>query len=108
MTIRTVAMVVGVIGGFYGLIAGFFGGIFTALAISNSSGLAGILYLLLAVAAPILGLVGAGMVTKKPLFGSSLMAVGGVGMLLVHLFGIVPALFFLAGALLGVIGKYQS
>ncbi|MGF1479048.1 MAG: hypothetical protein ACFB4I_06105 [Cyanophyceae cyanobacterium] len=108
MNIKTVAMAVGIIGGFYGLIAGFVGGTIGALVLSEASGFGGILYGLLALAAPIVGLVGAGMVNKKPLFGSSLMAIGGIGMFLVHIFGIFPALFFLAGAILGVIGKYQS
>ena len=109
MNIKAVAMAVGIIGGFYGLIVGFFGGIIGgAIALSDASGLRGILYGLLALAAPIVGLVGAGMVNKKPLFGSSLMAIGGIGMLLVPILGIFPALFFLAGAIIGVIGKYQS
>ncbi|MGB3296393.1 MAG: hypothetical protein WBB01_25690 [Phormidesmis sp.] len=104
MNVRTVAMVIGIIGGFYGLIVGLLGG-FIAL---TASGLAGTLYGLLTLAAPIVGLVGAGTVVKKPLLGSGLMAIGGVGVFLFPIVGIVPAFFFLVGAILGVIGKYQS
>jgi hypothetical protein len=102
MKLTTAAMVVGIIGGVYGLIAGFIGG-----AISASVTGRGLVWLL-ALAAPIIGVVGAGIVKKKPLIGSALMAVGAVGMIFANFFGIVPAALFLVGAILGAIGKFQS
>ena len=114
MNVLTVAMVVGIIGGVSGLIIGFFGGIASLLAVASlftgeadAATLVATFSSLLVLAAPIIGLVGAGMVKRKPFFGSSLMAVGGIVMLFT-IIGWFPAICLLAGAILGVIGKYQS
>jgi hypothetical protein len=118
MVLRTVAMVLGIIGGVYGLMVGFIGGGITAAFLSSSSN-ASLIYsgiaLLLALAPPIIGVVGAAIVRNKPLLGSSLMGVssivmGALGIITFPLgFALVPpAAFFLVGAILGVIGKFQS
>jgi hypothetical protein len=72
MVLRTVAMVLGIIGGVYGLIGG---SIITAF-ISSSSNISLIykgIALLLALIPPITGVMGAAIVRNKPLLGSSLM-----------------------------------
>lgn len=102
MKLTTAAMIVGIIGGVYGLIGGLIGGGISAYLTGRA------VVWLLALAAPIIGLVGAGLVKNKPLIGSGLMAIGGVGMIFANLFGIVPAALFIVGAILGAIGKYQS
>ena len=114
MNVLTVAMVVGIIGGVYGLVIGFFGGIASLFAVANlftgkaePATLIGVFSGLLVLAAPIAGLVGAGMVKRKPFTGSGLMAVGGIVMLFT-IIGIGPAIFLLGGAIVGIIGKYQS
>lgn len=109
MNVKTVAMVVGIIGGVYAIIPAILAGTLFGAAIANSSGFLGLLYGLLTVAAPITGLVGAGIVRKKPLIGSSLMALGGVGMIVfTNVFGLLQSAFFFVGAILGLIGKFQS
>lgn len=114
MNVLTVAMVVGIIGGVSGLIIGFWGGIASLLGIiglfTGESDPATFVFTfssLLVLAAPIAGLVGAGMVKRKPFIGSGLMAAGGIVMLFT-IIGIGPAIFLLGGAIVGVIGKYQS
>jgi hypothetical protein len=120
MVIRTLAMVAGIIGGVYGLIVGLLGAYIIAWFLSSISLIYSGLGLLLALAPPITGLVGAGIVRKQPLMGSGLMAVAGVmifaGSFLVgSFFGspssqvlVLPASLFLVGAILGVIGKFLS
>lgn len=110
MNVRKVAMVVGIIGGVYAILPAILTGTLIGAAIAvSSSGFLGLLYGLLTVAAPIAGLVGAGIVRKKPLIGSSLMALGGVGMIVfTNVFGFFQSAFFFVGAILGIIGKYQS
>lgn len=128
MVLKTIAMVVGIIGGVYGLIAGLIGvAIFVPLLFVSTSTsiiykvLPWLLALLLALAPPITGVVGAGIVRSKPLIGSGLMAAAGivmifilltvasVGVLLPMLFFLIPpASLFLVGAILGVIGKFWS
>ena len=114
MNVLTVAMVVGIIGGVYGFYLSLFGGIVSLAGISSlfaGKGDAAILTLtfssLLVLVAPIIGLVGAGVVTRKPFTGSGLMAISSIIMFF-SVIGIPPAIFLLMGAILGVIGKYQS
>lgn len=114
MNILTIAMIVGIIGGVYGFYLSLFGGIVSLAGISSlftGEGDAATLALtfssLLVLSAPIIGLVGAGMMTRKPFIGSGLMAVSCIIMFLTVI-GIPPAIFLLMGAVLGVIGKYQS
>jgi hypothetical protein len=117
MVLRTVAMVLGIIGGVYGLIMGLIGGGITAAFLSSSSN-ASLIYsaiaLLLGLAPPIIGVVGAAIVRNKPLLGSSLMGVssivmGTLGFIFPLAFVLAPpAAFFLVGAILGAIGKFQS
>ena len=114
MVLRTVAMVLGIIGGVYGLIGG---SIITAF-ISSSSNISLIykgIALLLALIPPITGVMGAAIVRNKPLLGSSLMGgsgivMGALGFIALPIgFPLVPpAAFFLVGAILGVSGKVQS
>lgn len=115
MVLRTVAMVLGIIGGVCGLMVG--GGITVAFlpSPSNTSLIYSGIFLLLALAPPIVGVVGATIVRNKPLLGSSLMggsgiAMGALGFISFPL-GIpftFPASFFLVGAILGASGKFQS
>jgi hypothetical protein len=116
MVLRTVAMVLGIIGGVYGLMVGLIGGgITAALLSSNASLIYSGIALLLALAPPIIGVVGAALVRNKPLLGSSLM---GVSSIVMGALGIItfplgsalvpPAALFLAGAIVGAIGKFQS
>jgi vacuolar-type H+-ATPase subunit I/STV1 len=120
MVIRTVAMVAGIIGGVYGLIVGLLGAYIIGWFLSSTSLIYSGLGLLLALAPPITGLVGAGIVRKEPLMGSGLMAVAGVmsfagSFLAGSFFGppssqvlVLPASLFLVAAILGVIGKFLS
>lgn len=75
------------------------------------------------IAPPIIGTMGAGFVRNKPLVGGSLMAIGGIVMILLGVtalsrfgtltapFGfasVPPASFFIIGAVLGVMGRFQN
>lgn len=115
MVIRTVAMVAGIIGGVYGLIVGLLGAYIIAWSLGSIPLIYSGLGLLLALAPPITGLVGAGIVRNEPLIGSGLMAVAGVIIFSAIFLGplssqplILPASLFLVGAILGVIGKFLS
>jgi len=121
MVLRTVAMVLGIIGGVYGLMVGLIGGGGITAAFLSSSSSTSLLYsgiallIVLALAAPIIGVMGAAIVRNKPLLGSNLMGgsgivMGALGLIIFPLsFPLVPpAAFFLVGAILGVIGKFQS
>ena len=109
MDFREAATGVGIIGGSVGLIAVLHEG-FIAPTASDT------LYGLVVLVAPIVGLAGAGAVAIEPLLGSGLMAVSGVGGFLalgelgVHMpiDSIVSAFILLVGAVLGIIGKFQS
>jgi hypothetical protein len=119
MVLRTVAMVLGIIGGVYGLMMGLIGGGITAALLYSSNNASVILIysgiaLLLGLAPPIIGVVGAAIVRNRPLLGSSLMGVssilmGALGFMFPLGFVLAPpVVFFLVGAILGVIGKFQS
>ena len=84
MFLKTVAMVLGIIGGVSSLMAGFFLVVLsTAILLSSDTALiykitySGLI-VLLAIAPPIIGVVGAAIVRNKPVLGSSLMALSGV------------------------------
>ncbi len=115
MVLRTVAMVLGIIGGVYGLMVGLIGGGIVAALVSNASLSYSGIALLLALVPPIIGVVGAAIVRNKALLGSSLMGVSGIVLAAVVIitfpFGVAlvpPAALFIAGAIVGAIGKFQS
>jgi hypothetical protein len=115
MVLKTVAMVLGIIGGVYGLITGLIGGGIVATLLSNASLSYSGIALLLALVPPIIGLVGAAIVRNKTLLGSTLMGISGIVLaaLVIITFPlgfifVLPAALFLAGAIVGVIGKFQS
>ena len=128
MVLRTVAMVLGIIGGVYGLMVGLIGGGITAALLTSNTSLTSktsltsntsLIYsgiaLLLALTPPIIGVVGAAIVRNKALLGSSLMGVSGIVMgvlgFITFPFGFAllpPAALFLTGAIVGAIGKFQS
>ncbi|HEY9666858.1 MAG TPA: hypothetical protein V6C91_08630, partial [Coleofasciculaceae cyanobacterium] len=78
MVLRTVAMVLGIIGGVYGLMVGLIGGGIVAALFSNASLIYSGIALLLALIPPIIGVVGAAIVRNKALLGSSLMGISGI------------------------------
>lgn len=80
-------MVLGIIGGVSSLMAGFFLVVLgTAILLSSETALiykitySGLI-VLLAIAPPIISVIGAGIVRNKPLLGSSLMALGSVAII---------------------------
>jgi hypothetical protein len=115
MVLKTVAMVLGIIGGVYGLMTGLIGGGIVAALLSNASLSYSGIALFFALVPPIVGIVGAAIVRKKTLLGSTLMGISGIVLVALviitfHLgfIFIFPTALFIAGAIVGVIGKYQS
>jgi hypothetical protein len=110
MVLKTVAMVLGIIGGVYGLIGGIVATLLSS-AFLNHSGVV----LFLALVLSIVGIVGAAIVRNKTLLGSTLMGISSIVLAALFIITfpsgftlIFSAALFLTGAIVGVIGKFQS
>lgn len=110
-------MVMGIIGGVYALMVGLIGANRIVADLSSnsySSVIYGSMGLLLVLAPPIIGLVGAAIVRNQARIGSSLMGVSGIIMVVLTIifprgYILVPsATLFVAGTIVGAIGKSQS
>ena len=98
------ALVLGIIGGLVALLYGVFG-----YGLGSLTGDGGAKFL--SIGLPIAALVGAGMVTAKPVIGATLMAIAAMGFVLIlgfNFFSLIPVVLLGLGALLGFLGSQES
>ena len=102
------AMVVGIIGGVFGLLIGLFGYVLGGALSSVASD--AIIYQIISMAIPVAGIVGASIVRHHTGYGGSLMAISGIGMLLLfgfNFFTMIPIILTGAGSALAFFALWQ-
>ena len=105
---RTIELVLGIIGGFFGLVGGiaalFIGSFGEAF---NFAGYSDIMILgTLAIVVSITGIIGAILVKKKPKLGGILMILSGIiGFISIFVFYIIGGFFLVIGGILALIRK---
>jgi len=104
---KTGALVLGIIGGLVALLYGLLGyGLGSLVGGAEGAGLK-----LLSIALPVAALIGAGIVTAKPVIGAALMAIGAIGFVLIlgfNFFTLIPVVLLGLGALLGFLGSRED
>jgi len=106
---RTTSMILGIIGGLFALVYGFF---FYALGSAGewAGDENGSIFKAVSLALPICALIGAGFVKQKPLIGSILMAIPAIGFVVIFDFGtfvMIPVLLLGIASLLGFFGLQE-
>ncbi len=104
------AMVLGIIGGLIALIYGFVGFGLGSLADAGQAG-SGTMVKFLSLVLPIAALIGAGMVKSKPVVGAVLMALAGLGFVLVlgfNFFSLIPVVLLGLAAILGFLSMQED